>query len=226
MEVAGNISLGETVIKPGVRASYGNGWRKLWKNFLELFLILIISFVIGIPTGMGGWAHGGASAFLTVIGIAYALLVSNPVTYGVYYAYLEAARGDKVEIKDMFAAFQNYWNAVLANLLVAVIVFIGLILIIVPGIVFACKLAFTPYLVVDRKMEVIEAVKTSWRMTGGGRSWKVFLIGLLGIPIFIAGLICLGVGVIISIMWINMALASLYHAVASREESVSSEAGG
>jgi uncharacterized membrane protein len=138
----------------------------------------------------------------------------GPVNYGMNYAYLKAARGDKLEIKDMFAAFQNYWNAVLASLLVLVIVIIGFILIIVPGIIFACKLAFTPYLVVDRKMEVIEAVKTSWRMTNG-YAWKVFLIYLLGIPIFIAGLICLGVGVIIAIMWITLAIASFYHSVSS-----------
>ena len=51
----------------------------------------------------------------------------------------------------------------------------------------------------------------------GGHVWTVFFIGLLAIPIGIAGLICFGVGVIISIMWITLALASLYHAVAMSE---------
>jgi len=48
-----------------------------------------------------------------------------------------------------------------------------------------------------------------------GHAWKVFLIGLLSIPIGIAGLICFGVGIIIAIMWITLAFASLYHAVSS-----------
>jgi len=61
-------------------------------------------------------------------------------------------------------------------------------------------------------MEAIEAVKESWRMTGG-YAWKVFLIGLLAIPISIAGLICFGVGIIFALMWIRLAFASLYHAV-------------
>ncbi|GAI47977.1 unnamed protein product, partial [marine sediment metagenome] len=127
-------------------------------------------------------------------------------------ANLKAARGDKLEIKNMFEAFHNYWNAVLANILVGVIVVIGFVLLIVPGIIFACKLVFTPYLVVDRKMEVIEAVKESWRMTSG-HAWKVFGMGLLAILISIAGLICFAVGIIVSIMWIRVAFASLYHAV-------------
>ena len=206
----------------GVVSAYGNGWRQLWKSFLELFLIGIIGFVIGIPAGWGGWGQGAAASFLSVIGMAYTILIVWPVEYGVSFSYLKAARGDKLEIKNMFEAFQNYWNAVLAALLVGAIVIVGFILLIVPGIIFACKLAFTPYLVVDRKMAVIEAVKGSWSMTSG-HAWKVFLIGLLAIPISIAGLICFGVGIILSIMWIRMALASLYHAVSLSDETSSQE---
>jgi uncharacterized membrane protein len=161
---------------------------------------------------MGGWGLGPVFAFAGFFGWLYSIFVVSPVGYGVSYAYLKAARGDKLEIRHMFDVFNNYWNAVLAALLVAIIIFIGFILLIIPGIIFACKLAFTPYLIVDRKMEVMEAIKSSWNMTNG-HAWKVFLIGLLAIPIFIAGLICFGVGVIISIMWVSMALASLYYSV-------------
>ena len=203
----------------GVGSSYGNGWRQMWKYFLELFLIGIIALVIRVPSGMGGWSSGvAASILLGFIGFVYGILVVGPVEYGVSFAHLKAARGDKLEIGDMFGSFQNYWNAVLANVLVSVAVFIGFILLIIPGVILACKLAFTPYLVVDRKMAVIEAVKESWRMTNG-HAWKVFLIGLLAIPICIAGLICFGVGIIVSFMWIMLAFASLYHAVSSSGEA-------
>jgi len=205
----------------GVGSSYSNGWRQLWKHFLELFLIGLIALLIGLPSGVGGWFEdiAVAGAIFGFFGLVYGILISGPVDYGVAFAYLKAARGDKLEIKDMFEAFKNYWNAVLASLLVSVIIIIGLVLLIVPGIIFACKLVFTPYLVVDRKMEVIEAIKESWRMTGG-HAWTVFFIGLLAIPIGMAGLICFGVGVIISIMWVTITFASLYHAVSmSRQTS-------
>ncbi len=218
MEDNRNVSQSTVVLVPGVISSYGNGWRQLWKYFLELFLIGIIGFLIGIPAGIGGWSEGVAAAFLGFLGTAYTVLINSPVGYGVSFCYLKAARGDKLEIKNMFEAFQNYWNAVLAALLVSAIVIVGFFLLIVPGIIFACKLAFTPYLVMDRKMAVIEAVKGSWSMTSG-HAWKVFLIGLLAVPISIAGLICFGVGIILSIMWIKMAFASLYYAVSLSGEA-------
>jgi len=201
---------------PKVGACYKNGWRQLWKYILELLLISSISLVISL-SGHGFYVaaqkvEGIESVFCNILALLFTILLSLPINYGVSFAYLKAARGDQLKVKDMFAVFGNYLNAVLANLLVVAIIIIGTAFLIVPGIIFACRLAFTPYLVVERKMEVIKAVKGSWRITKG-HSWQVFLIGLLVIPIFIAGLICCCVGVIASMMWIALAFASLYHAV-------------
>jgi len=237
MENKENVTQNSVVLAPGVVSSYKNGWRQLWKYFLELFLIGIIFAIITSPdmvsrgtdagdvvlgnvvisTGLLGTVVLG-TGLLGIVLFAYGLLIAGPVEYGTASAYLKAARGDKLEIKDMFAAFRNYWNAVLANLLVYIIVSVGFVLLIVPGIIFACKLAFVHYLVVDQKMEVIKAVKESWRMTNG-HAWQVFLIGLLAIPISIAGLLCFGVGIIIAMMWVSLAFASLYHAVSLSSET-------
>lgn len=211
-EIKGTDLQGSVVFEPEVGQCYGNGWRQLWKYFLELLLINIVGYVIALPSGLAR-----VSGVFTPFVIVYNILVGGPVGYGVSFAHLKAARGEKVEVKDIFAAFGNYWNAVLAGLLVAVIVGIGFVLLIIPGIIFGCKLAFTPYLVVDRKMEVIEAVKESWRMTEG-HALTIFLIGLLAIPISIAGLICLGVGIIPAAMWIRLTAASLYYSVSAGME--------
>jgi uncharacterized membrane protein len=144
-------------------------------------------------------------------------LLSGPIGYSVDWVFLKAVRREKIEIKDMLSVFErNYWNAVLACIITAVIVIIGIIMLIVPGIIFACRLAFVPYLVIDRKMEAMEALKTSWELTKG-HGWKIFLIGLLGFFIVIAGLIVLFFGIIISIMWISTAMAVLYHDVSNEK---------
>ncbi len=216
---------------PGVASAFANGWRQLWPNFLMLFLMGLVTLVIGsgatvfnVMSSIGGEIVevGGSAipigaafaAWGSFLSLLYGLLLVGPIEYGVKFAHLKAARNDRLDVTDMFAAFQNYWHAVLAGLLVGVIVVIGFVFLIVPGIFLWCKLAFTPYLIVDRKMGVIDAVQESWRLTSG-HAGKVFCIGLLSIPIFIAGLMCLGVGVIVSIAWVRMAFASLYHAVSN-----------
>lgn len=204
----------------GVFSSYGHGWRQLWKNFLELFLVGLIGFALSIPGGMGGWGIGPIGTFFGFFGLIYSILVTWPVDYGVSYCNLKAVRGEKIEIKDMFEAFRNYGNAVLAALLVVIIVGIGFILLIIPGIIFSCKLVFVPYLVVDKRMEGFEAIKSSWNMTNG-YAWKVFLVYLLAIPIFLAGLICFVVGVIVSILWLRTTLASLYYSINAKTQTPS-----
>jgi membrane-anchored glycerophosphoryl diester phosphodiesterase (GDPDase) len=131
--------------------------------------------------------------------------------------FLKAVRGEPFEIRDMFEVFQrNYWNAVAANVVVGLIVGIGLIMLIVPGIIFACRLAFVPYLVIDREMELTEALNESWQMTKG-YGGQIFLMGVLAFFIAILGLIALLVGVIISAIWIMTAFATFYQAVVEKE---------
>ena len=86
------------------------------------------------------------------------------------------------------------------------------------------KLAFVAFLVVDRILVVIEAFKVSWRMTGG-YGFEIFLIGLIAIPIYIGGLMLLGVGVILSTLWISVATASMFHAVVLRQKRREMDAG-
>jgi uncharacterized membrane protein len=132
--------------------------------------------------------------------------------FGISFLNLKAARGEKVEIKEMFMPFKDFWNVVLAGFLTSLIVGFGSIFLIVPGIILACKLIFVPYIVMDKKMKATEAIKESWEMTDG-YALKIFGMGLLAFPIILAGYICLFVGVFISIMWLYIAFASMYYAV-------------
>ena len=202
--------------KPTAGASYSKGWDIMWKTFIELLVVSLVTMVISIPTGAMSWKEDQFHwFFVPIIGFAicYGVFLMGPINYSVKWVFLKAVRKEKINIKDMFSVFErNYWNAVLANLLVGIIVGIGIVMLIFPGIIFACRLAFVPYLVIDQKMDVMDALKTSWDMTRG-HGWSIFAIGLLAIPIVIAGLVILFFGVFISIMWITVAFAAIYHAV-------------
>jgi len=187
------------------------------KYFLELLLIIVISIAVQIPVQlmMKGYEVdlSAGTIFLGLIGFAFSILAGIPITYGIDYVNLKLLRGEKFDVADVFAGFKdNYLNVILSGILVGAIVIAGFIMLIIPGIIFACKLVFVPYLVMDKKLDAVDAVKTSWDMTNG-HSGTIFLMGLLAIPIFILGFVSLIVGIIPAMIWITAAFAAMYHAV-------------
>ena len=203
--------------------SYGHGLATLKKYFLEVLLITLVVMVLSAPFG---WAKAvqdraaewdsGVNVIIQMFALGFGVLILGPVRYGANYAMLKAVRGEKPEFLDIFIFQKNYLNVVLAHLLTNAIIAVGFVFLIVPGIIFACKLAFVPYLVTDRKMEATEAIRESWRMTTG-YSVKIFLMGLLTIPIAIAGMLLLGIGLILAIMWVSLAFAAIFAAVTAKE---------
>ncbi len=196
--------------------NYSKGWKLSFTVFVELIVVTLVYSVIQIPSSMIQIKTDNFEWFLVpiaLLGIAYAVFVSGPIGMSADWVFLKAVRREKIEIKDMFSVFErNYWNAVIAGLVKTIIIALGFFMLIVPGIIFACRLAFVNYLVIDEKMEALEALKASWAMTKG-HGWTIFGMALLAFLIIIAGLLVLFVGVFISAMWITASFAVLYHSV-------------
>ena len=196
--------------------NYSKGWKLIFTTFIELLVVTLVYAVIQIPTNGFQIKPDHFEWFMVpivMLAIGYGIFIAGPIGYSTKWVFLKAVRREKIEVKDMFAVFErNYWNAVIAGLVTTIIIVIGFFMLIVPGIIFACRLAFVPYLVIDQKMEAMEALKASWAMTKG-HGWTIFAMALLAFLIVIAGLIVLIFGVLISAMWITAAFAILYHSV-------------
>jgi uncharacterized membrane protein len=191
------------------------------KYFIELLLVVFVLILLSIPMGIvNNFVESDAVnySFLTLFSIAYGIIIMGPVSYGANWIFLKAVRNEPFKTYDIFMAFQNIWNVVLANILVGVIVGIGFALLIIPGIIFACRLAFVSYLVMDEKLEAIEAVKKSWEMTRGF-SWTIFGMGFMSFFIAIAGVICLVVGIFPAVIWIGSSFAAIYWGVATKNKA-------
>jgi uncharacterized membrane protein len=196
--------------EPKVGRIYGFAWKQMWKYFLPLFLVSIIYVVLQMPLGVMQDEPEDVNIFAALLGIGYFFLFLPVISYGASYMFLKTMREEKFEIREMFSGFNNYLNVILANLLVSAIVGFGIILLIVPGILMACRLAFVPYLVMDKGLEPIAAVERSWEMTRG-YGWKIFGMGVLAVFIIIAGLLLLFVGIFFAAMWVSAAFATIYH---------------
>lgn len=208
--------------------SFGYGWQQLWKYFLHLFLIFIVVTIASFPT-WGPWGPfqhddgfqsvSAGFVLLNLVSAVYFLLVFPVIKYGGDWMYLRFMRDERANVADVFIGFKkNYLNIVLANLLVFAICGIGFALFVVPGIIFACRLSFVTYLVMDRGLDPVSAIEKSWFMTRG-HGWRIFGMYLLSILSFIVGFFALFVGMLFALMWSAAAFASLYHAVDLEEQA-------
>ena len=187
------------ILRPTVDSCFSNGWTQTWKHFLELLLVVVILIMATVPSAVffsfarkeiyGFW-NSFSGVYIWFYTYLYSIFVIAPLKYGAFSVYLQAARREKCDVGRLSEGFKNYLNVMLSYVLVQFMVGIGVMFLIIPGIFLACKFAFVPFLVVDRKLDAIEAIKTSWNMTSG-YGMDIFVIYLISIPIGIAGLLCL-----------------------------------
>ena len=207
-------------LNPSAGDAYGVAWDIMWKSFVSLLAVFIIFSIIKGPVAGIQWQEDNFHWYLlpfVFFAIGFGIFIAGPIQYSTNWVFLKAVREERFEIRDMFAVFQrNYWNAVAANVVVHLIIGIGFLMLIVPGIIFACRLAFVSYLVIDREMELTDALNTSWQMTKG-YGGQIFLMGIIAFFVVILGLIALFFGVFISGIWIKTAFATMYQAVVEKD---------
>ena len=104
-----------------------------------------------------------------------------------YEAVKRSVSGGALKFKDTFKASWKYlWRFFLVNFLVGLIVVGGLILLIIPGIMFAVWFSFSLWRVVDKGRGVGQSLKES-KILVKGRFWKVlgrFLVLIIFVVLF------------------------------------------
>ena len=136
------------------------GW-ELTKKHLG-FAIIVYAIYIGVSVLIGGVqglieGYSGKS-ILTFNIYIIEYLVMILLMMGMYKIFLELYDGKKAELSTLFTTYEQYFDFFICYILVALIVLGGLILLIIPGIIWGLKYQFALYLVIDRKMKPIDAI--------------------------------------------------------------------
>jgi uncharacterized membrane protein/predicted RNA-binding Zn-ribbon protein involved in translation (DUF1610 family) len=128
--------------------------------------------------------------------LIFALLqfcVTSYLEAGYHVLLLKIARGENPEIADIFSGRRYFWRILLANFLFTLMLYLGLLLVLIPGILVA--LAFWPfmYVIVDRDVGVMEAFRRSTELTSGNYGASVLLgLVILGLGLLGVAALCLG----------------------------------
>ena len=195
----------------------GWGWRKFTENAGQVILAGVIWLVIyivatiigGAATGQSGYGMGGPSFS---VGVVVSGIIVSTVTYtiGAIIARgaLDVADGQPFSFGSA-AGKINFANVVIASFIVAVIVQVGLVLLVIPGIVAAFLAWFFMFYVVDDTGAPMEAITASVKLVSS-RVGDSLLLALLSILVMIAGAIALIVGLVVAYPVVLLASAYAY----------------
>ena len=193
----------EYKLVPGIGNSFGTGWNVMKDNFLRLFLVIVVMVIVTTPFKMFNFhfdssdlhnlpydfgsdlgnnldklvsigALGAFAVFAGFLAVLYSFLVAPVFNYGGDVIFVQSVRRLKPDFNLLIRGFmENYLSIVLTNLLVVALVMIDFFALIIPGIIIACRLVFVSYIIMDKKLDPIEAVELSWKLTRG-HAWKIF----------------------------------------------------
>jgi hypothetical protein len=213
-----------------IGTALSTGW-ELFKNNVAVVLIttLIVGGVSGvfqgISQGIGAAAPqladgDNAEIIIAVVSIVnllislVAFVVNTWLSLGYLKVFIKIVRsgtgaGAQAEVSDVFTGASSLLPAIGANILTGLIVLVGFLLLIVPGYIAMLGLLFTLYLIVDKNLGPIEAMKESWRITDGHKA-NLFLFLLVAGLVILVGMLACFVGLIVAAPVVSLATAYIY----------------
>jgi hypothetical protein len=185
------------------------GWNTMKNNFWFFFGILVVAWVVVyIPYIIGSLLRNTSFLFyllFTLIGWAVQLMVS----IGLIRISLKFYSGETPEFNDLFRFKGYFWRYLGGSLLLAIMVMVGFMLFIIPGVIWAILFQFYAFLIIDKNLGIMDSFKRSGEITKSVR-WKLLGFGLLLVLINYLGVLVFLVGLFATIPTTMLAYAWVY----------------
>ncbi len=187
------------------------------EHFWPLLLVVLVALLLMVGSSgiQGAVDRDGSMAVRFLVDVAVFIFQAF-ISLGLMRVYLALADGKKrPRVRDLFLSGSFLWRYIGASLVYLLIVLGGLILFIVPGIVWAIKYRLYGYFILDKNARAMESIRLAGRATAGAK-WNLFLLILLVGLINLAGIMVLGVGILVSVPVGGIAIAYAYRVLEKR----------
>ena len=191
-----------------IKEAFSFGWSKYkeyWKFLVPLFIALGIFYALvswgSNPGGDPQEANWLVQAIGNIIGVY--------ISIGIINVYLRIYRGERIEVKNLFLSWDIFWKSIIGGILVSLTVLVGFILLIVPGLIWMFTYYFYSYIIIEKAVGPIEAMKTSRKITVGDR-WHLVGFTIVVVLANIVGAMIVGIGLLVSIPLTSLATVWVY----------------
>lgn len=192
------------VISDVVNKSWQCTKAQLWILVGVMIGYTILSFILSFA----GMPFQGS-----IIGMIVVTIISMGISLIFSLGYLKNIFQALDGIEPQFSAYgqqaRKAFTFLIASILYGVIVGIGVLFLIIPGIYLAIRLQFFAAYIVEEDAGIVESLKRSWEITEG-QVLHLLLLFLVMYGIVLLGIIVLFVGVFVAIPMIYMMYAEVF----------------
>jgi len=215
---------------PQVRLeAIGEAWRLLtqqlgvWIGAFFIYMIVVGGFVVAAMFALGFGSlltrpQPGAipmdslppgfipKYILMVITIA---VIASYFIGGMFHMAVKQVKGETISISDITGAGEVTLSLIGASIVGGIVIYIGTLLCIIPGLIFNALLMLVFPLIVDRKIGAMAAIGQSWGALKGQLGMSLLLLIVLFVIYLVSAIPC-GIGVILSFPLAILTLAVVY----------------
>lgn len=194
-----------------IKNIFDDAWKD-YQKYWKVILLIFTTFGIVQLVGMVG-SHFDYDGVLVQDGFATLLSGFGVIWLGIGYInfLLNIVDGEQARYRDIFYGVRSpeqFAYYFLVTLVYTILVVLGFVFLIIPGVILSIGLLFTRYYIAENRLGFMNAFQSSWEITKGNR-WKIFLFGIVLFFFNLAGLLVLGLGLLVTIpmsqlMWARM----------------------
>jgi uncharacterized membrane protein len=200
----------------------GRGWELLQQK-MGSFIGFAAVFIIAIPIAFGivaailDPASVDPSSDRPSTGIgpllnAASFIISPALEAGFYLVALKIAKQRLTTFNDFFRGFNYFLPLLLARFVTSILIALGFLLLVIPGVYLWVAYSFVFPLILERKMDFWQAMETSRQVVT--KQWFSFFgLGLLLFLINLVGLLPCGLGLLITIPLTYCTYVAAYESV-------------
>jgi uncharacterized membrane protein len=168
---------------------------------LGIALTFGLDFLIGLLFG--------SSLPTMVLGVCAQFILNTWLSIGVMRIALAAARREDFSVRTLFSGGDMLVPTIVSSLLVGLVVLLATIALIIPGVVASVIFTFSTYLVIDRRADALDSLSLSARLSRGQR-FRLWMLGIASGFVIVAGVLCLGIGVLVALPLVQLMSAHAY----------------